>query len=236
MAPDLTNFRQDDFVADLEDSLFECNLNLATKKINFHNFNGIFQVFIQIIKYVINKHCPIKSISRKKQIEQGTLDNERHLKFYSKKKCIRRIFLTSTTILVFSTKKFSTKLNKTKFAAKKRFLLQQFDRNKSNSRKTWEAINSPLIKTKSKYSPTRNKLNDNVLDSPSQIAESFNNYFCHIADNLVNTSNSNSINHSIFITRILCRNDYKIHYLLNPLSRVKFTILYKATQKNEPQL
>ena len=93
MAPDLTNFRQDDFVSDLEDSLFECNLNLATKKINFHNFNGIFQVFIQIIKYVINKHCPIKLISRKKQIEQGTLDNERHLKFYSKKKMYTTHFL-----------------------------------------------------------------------------------------------------------------------------------------------
>ena len=85
MAPNLTNFRQDDSVSDLEDSLSECNLNLATKEINFHNFNGIFQVFIQIIKNVINKHCAIKLISRKKLIEQGILDNERHLKFYSKK-------------------------------------------------------------------------------------------------------------------------------------------------------
>ena len=93
-------------------------------------------------------------------------------------------------------KKIVNKLNKTKFAAKKRFLLQQFDQNKSNPRKTWEVINSLLTKTKSKYSPTRIQGNDNVLDSTSQIAENFNNYFCNIADNLMNTSTSNSISHS----------------------------------------
>ena len=48
-------------------------------------------------------------------------------------------------------KKIANKLNKTKFAAKKRFLLQQFDQNKSNPSKTWEVINSLLTKTKSKY-------------------------------------------------------------------------------------
>ena len=93
-------------------------------------------------------------------------------------------------------KKFANKLNKTKFAATKRFLLQQFDQNKSNPRKTWEVINLLLTKTKSKYSPTRIQVNDNVLDSTSQIAENFNNYFCNIADNLMNTSTSNSISHS----------------------------------------
>ena len=93
-------------------------------------------------------------------------------------------------------KKFANKLNKTKFAAKKRFLLQQFDQHESNPRKTWEVINSLLTKTKSKYSPTRIQVNDNVLDATSQIAENFNNYFCNIADNLMNTSTSNSISHS----------------------------------------
>ena len=67
MVCDLTNFCQDKFISDLEDSLFEFNSNLATKEINYHSFNEIFQIFIQIIKNVINKHCPNKLISRKKQ-------------------------------------------------------------------------------------------------------------------------------------------------------------------------
>ena len=35
-----------------------------------------------------------------------------------------------------------------------------------------------------------------VLDSTSEIAENSNNYFCNIADNLMNTSTYNSISHS----------------------------------------
>ena len=67
MVRDLTNFLQDNFISDLEDFSFEFNSTLATKEINYHSFNEIFQIFIQIIKNVINKYCPIKLISRKKQ-------------------------------------------------------------------------------------------------------------------------------------------------------------------------
>ena len=63
MVRDLTNFRQDNFISDLEDSLFEFSSNLARKEINYYSFNEIFQIFIQIIKNVINKHCPNKLIS-----------------------------------------------------------------------------------------------------------------------------------------------------------------------------
>ena len=62
MVCDLTNFRHEDFIFDLEDSLFEFDSNLATKEINFHNFNRLFQVFNQNIKNVINKHYPNKLI------------------------------------------------------------------------------------------------------------------------------------------------------------------------------
>ena len=192
------NFRQDNFIFDLEDSLFEFNSNLATKEINYHSFNEIFQIFIQSIKNVINKHCPNKLISWKKQrlnkrpwITKGILNSIR-----KKQKIYKTHFLNGDNESRLLYKKFANKLNKTKFAAKKRFLLQQFDQNKSNPRKTWEVINSLLTKTKSKYSPTRIQVNDNVLDSTSQIAENFNNYFCNIADNLMNISTSNSISHS----------------------------------------
>ena len=137
----------------------------------------------------------------------------------------KKHFLDSNNESRLLYKKIANKLNKTKFAAKKRFLLQQFDQNKSNPHKTWEVINSLLTKTKSKYSLTRIKVNNNVLDSTSQIAENFNNYFCNIADNLMNASNSNSINCSFFITKIPGRNEYKNYYLWNLLPQVKFIML-----------
>ena len=200
MIRDLTNFRQDNFISDLEDCLFEFNSNLATKEINYHSFNEIFQIFIQIIKNVINKHCPNKLISRKKQrlnkrlwITKDVLNSIR-----KKQKMYKTHFLNGNNESRLLCKKFANKLNKTKFAAKKRFILQQFDQNKSNPCKTWEVINSPPTKTKSKHSPTRNQVNDNVLDSTFQIAENFNHYFYNIADNLMNTSTSNSISHSFF--------------------------------------
>ena len=82
MVCDLTNFCQDDFIFDLENSLFEFDTNLAAEQINSHNFNGVFQGFIEIIRNVLNTQCPNKLIyQKKKQIEQEALDNKRHLKF-----------------------------------------------------------------------------------------------------------------------------------------------------------
>ena len=197
MARDLTSFRQDNFISNLEESLFKFNSNLATKQINYHSFNEIFKIFIQIINNVINKRCPNKLLSRKKQrlnkrpwITKDILNSA-----HKKQKMYKTHFLNGNNESRLFYKKFANKLNKTKFAAKKRCLLQQFDQNKSNPRKTWKVINSLLTKTKSNYTPTRIQVNDNVLDSTSQIAENFNNYFCNIEDNIMNTSTSNSINH-----------------------------------------
>ena len=67
MLHDLTNFCQGDFISDLEYSLSDFNSNLTTKEINYHRFDENFQIFIQIIKNVINKHCPNKLIFQKKQ-------------------------------------------------------------------------------------------------------------------------------------------------------------------------
>ena len=143
-------------------------------------------------------HCPNKLISWKKQrlnkrpwITKDILNSIR-----KKQKMYKTHFLNGNNDSRLLYKKFANKLNKTKFAAKKRFLLQQFDKKKSNPHKTWEVINSLLIKTKSNYSPTRIQVNDNLLDSTSQIAENFNNFFCNIADNIMSTSTFNSISHS----------------------------------------
>ena len=60
MVRDLTNFRQDNFISDLEDSLSKFNSNFATKEFNDHSFNEMFQIFLQVINNVINKHSPNK--------------------------------------------------------------------------------------------------------------------------------------------------------------------------------
>ena len=90
----------------------------------------------------MNKHCPNKLISRKKQrlnkrpwITKDILNSIR-----KKQKMYTMHFLNGNNESRLLYKKFANKLNKTKFAAKKRFLLQQFDQNKSNPRKTWEVI------------------------------------------------------------------------------------------------
>ena len=67
MVCELTNFCQDNFISDLEDFLFEFSSNLAMKEINCHSCIENFQIFIRIIKNVINKNCPNKLISLKKQ-------------------------------------------------------------------------------------------------------------------------------------------------------------------------
>ena len=50
MIRDLTNFRQDNFISNLEDCLFEFNSNLATKEINYQSFNKIFPIFAKLLR------------------------------------------------------------------------------------------------------------------------------------------------------------------------------------------
>ena len=79
MVSDRTNFCRGDFIFDRENSLFEFDSNLATEQINSHNFNRVFQGFIQIIWNVLTNIVQINFFGKKLSKRLWITKN---LKFY----------------------------------------------------------------------------------------------------------------------------------------------------------
>ena len=69
--------------------------------------------------------------------------------------------------------------------AKNKYYVKYFDQYKSNSKKQWEMINS-LLNRKRKKSGINKLIDSNgeIINTPSAIAENFNEYFANIASNL----------------------------------------------------
>ena len=81
--------------------------------------------------------------------------------------------------------------------AKSKYHKKYFDEYKDNSKKQWQMINSLLNRNNKKV--TINKLvdkNGNVVNTPSAIAESFNDYFANIASNLKENINERTEQHN----------------------------------------
>ena len=77
-------------------------------------------------------------------------------------------------------------------SAKEKYYKSQFEKYKNDSRKQWQVING-LLNRNNKNSNISN-LRDNTwrtINTPSDMAESFNDYFSNIATNLKNSNNAN---------------------------------------------
>ena len=105
---------------------------------------------------------------------------------FNRKNTLYRDYVTEPTIqnkAVYEKMQKFCKIHKNK--AKIRYYKKYFDEHSENSRKQWQLINSLLNRNKKKASI--NKLVDkegNVASSPSEISETFNEYFSNIARNL----------------------------------------------------
>ena len=78
---DFSNFNSSEFCDDLRDALFA--FFHQNKEINDYNFNHRFRDFIEIVKSNIDKHAPLKKLSRKqRKLKCEPIDHSRNTNFY----------------------------------------------------------------------------------------------------------------------------------------------------------
>ena len=83
-------------------------------------------------------------------------------------------------------RRYTNKLTKIKAHSKKLFFAVEFANSKGNVRKTWEIIRSVIPTNSSHESPSARKVDGELTEDPTTIANQLNNYFCAIGANLAN--------------------------------------------------
>ena len=153
---DLKHFNSELYSEDLFNNLSSFIVNLPT--ITHKNVNDTFEEFTTIIKSTIDKHAPLRKLSRKMRklkqkqwITKGILTSIKN-----KQKLYLTHYLNGTITQKRYYKKYANKLTKLKSLSKKAFYDNEFTKFRSNTNETWKIIKSLLPQTKSKVQqPTK---------------------------------------------------------------------------------
>ena len=156
---------------------FASNLDDLTEQ----NFNDAFEAYIQVIHKVIDKHAPLKHMSRKhKELpSKPWITKSVYESIRLKNIMYKTHYLSNDDAKKREYRIFANKLTKTKALAKKRFYAEELENNKNNSRKTWELLRTLLPGQSSKDGslPQTITIQGNKITNQQQIQEEFNNFF-----------------------------------------------------------
>ena len=182
---DMKNFVKDEFIRDLTDA------NLNNIVINQPNLNEAFNNFEDKINIVINKHMPLKKLTKrdlkqklKPWITKGILISmKRRDKLYKKYINCKNILFKN--VYFENYKQLRNMIVNLCRNSKRVYFNQFFTENANNIRNTWKGIKSIInIKSTENSEPITLIDNKEILSDPKRVANSFNTYFSTIAGDL----------------------------------------------------
>ena len=179
------NFCPETFCNEMKSSLSQ--LKSDSLPLHGENFNATFDSFVETVSRIINKHAPIKRLSRKQKtlakkpwITNGILTSIR-----KKNALFRPMFINGSEAEKKYFKRYSNKLTKLKMFSKQMYFHKELKKYEHNPRKTWQIIRSTLPnKSCSGFPNSIRKNNTTTIDNPTTITNEFNDYFCSIGSNL----------------------------------------------------
>ena len=183
------NFCSEAFSNDLDKELG--NLISSKFPLNTDNFDEIFDLFVNLIAKITDKHAPLERMSRKqrKLASKPWITNGILISIRKKNAMFRTHFVKGNLTEKTFFRHYSKTLTRIKALSKKIHFHSEFERNKKNSRKTWEIIRSVLPSKPSRDPPAMLKINELVTQDPNVIANQFNDFFCSIGPKLADNIN-----------------------------------------------
>ena len=168
------------------------SFNLNTK------YEQTFQKFAHIVKSVVDKLAPLKTathtqskLNKKPWIIRGLMTSIR-----KKQKLYKTHFLKESEGEKNFYRQYANKLNKLKYISKKIYLNRELEENKHNPHKIWKTFDSLLYKTKSVDFPSEIKVDESIIDDPTEVANCLNKHFCRVGKKLAQkVQNLNEINY-----------------------------------------
>ena len=117
-----------------------------------------------------------------------------------KNACYHKYMKSPTYDNKLAYKKMKKWVEKQIYIRKKKYYSDQIEKYVSNSKKQWKIMNEVISNTKPKIKITKLKLGNETITNNSLISETFNNYFCSIAEKLKNEIPITTPNHRQSLT------------------------------------
>ena len=167
----------------------------------------MFESFHRILTQIVDKHIPIKQLSRRelKSYSKPWITSAIKISIRVKNALYKKFLKTKSTHYHCKFKYYRNKLNHLMKASKRLYYNYYFLENINNSKKIWNGIKE-IVRFTPKINQKIVKImqNGNELADPKQVANAFNNYFANVGVNLARS-----------IPKV---NKLPLEYLNNPVS------------------
>ena len=183
---DTKNYDKENFFLDLISTDFKNEMNFEKRDPN-HSFDKM----LLSLNSLIDKYMPVKKMSKKEIKNQNSpwINKEIQEKIKTREKLYKKYVKSKNpTIKENYHKQFKEIRNEIVDdirESKKQFYQSYFSKNSNNIKETWKGIKTIInIKNKSKNYQSSLLVDNNLITDPKKVADSFNDYFSSIADNL----------------------------------------------------
>ena len=212
---DYSNMHERDLIEEVQSIRWENELPAG-------NANEIFNSFYSCISTTIDRHAPLKKLTKSEvkfmakpwittAIRKSIKTKNELFKIYLKHKC------------EYNHGKYKIYRNKLKhliIVSKKLYFNDYFTTNLNNIKETWKGIKQLVtIKPTKSFGPSKIKGNNTLLTDPKTIANAFNNYFSTVGPNLA--ANIPTVNTSFHNFLSNARNPQLNSFYLNPTNSVE---------------
>ena len=222
----MSKFNSSEFLIELQNNME----NLLTN--DFNDVNKSVNIFLKTYNEVVDKHAPLRKISKKQQkIKRKPYINSEILNcIKTKNKLLKTHIKFRTPQSHENYKKIRNKLNHMIDKAKKTYYCNLFQTAQLDSRTLWKNIDK-IIKFKQ---PKHNKISrieqqDNVIKDPKIICEKFNDYFVNVG---INLSKELPINNTSTNPEDLIKNN-KDSLFLVPITNIEILNMIKQLDPNK---
>ena len=153
------------------------------------DINIIFDSFHTKLTELIDKHVPLKKVSKRQLRLQSKpwITKGIRSSIAIRNKLYKSYMSTSNDYYFTKYKIYRNKLKHLILISKKSFYNNYFNTNKDNIKETWKGIKQLITLKKTAYStPTTLKIGNTKITDTKSIANEFNKYFANVGSNLAN--------------------------------------------------
>ena len=183
-------------------------IDWETVSVSNDNACNVFKSFYSNFSRIIDKHIPVKQLSRReiKLKSKPWISNALRKSIKINNNCYKKYLKTKSPYYHTKFKLYRNKLNHLLKISKKQYYNKNFFK---NGKWIWKGIKQ-LVKFKPQFSQRLIKIIDNnsEITEPKLVANAFNNYFANIGKNLENEIPSTPNRPMIYLNNRICNSFY----------------------------
>jgi len=182
---DYSGFNKEEFLNEIQ------SMDLTSELNNYSDPSDMFNIFYSKISNIVDKHAPVKQLSRKeiKQLSKPWITKGIKTSIDIKNKIYKQYIKNKSLYYYDKFKFYRNKLNRLIKVSKKNYYQNYFSTNRSNIKKTWKGIKEIIgFKNGNSSVPPKIVTSENrELTDCQSIANCFNNFFANVGENTANS-------------------------------------------------